>query len=192
MRKFLPLVLLLSVAFCFRSVPVNADPLMNYNYFDFAYEWISYDDSAIDDSNGFNSQLSYAIIDNLALEVGYDYLNSGDIDGQLLSYGGAYWYTVCQGLDLVARAGGLHARIESDVAEDTDNGVYVGGEVRYLLTNLYELDGSITYAQMDETTWTVGTSLLRSLSDNFALRGGVAINDDSDLALQAGIRLAFN
>ena len=87
MKRFLPLVVLLSAALCFRSVPVNADPLMNYNYFDLAYEWISYDDSVVDDSNGFNSQLSYAIIDNVALEGGYDYLNAGDVDGQLFSYG---------------------------------------------------------------------------------------------------------
>lgn len=192
MNRFLPFVVLLGSAICLRSVPVNADPLMNYNYFDLAYEYISYDDSVIDDSNGFNSQLSYAIIDNLALEGGYDYLNSGDIDGQLFSYGGAYWYTVEQGLDLVARVGGLHARIESDIADDSDNGIYAGAEVRYLLTKLYELDGSITYAKIDEATWTVGTSLLRSLSDNFALRGGVAITDESDVVLQAGIRLAFN
>ena len=191
MKRFLPLVILVSVALSFRSVPANADPLMNYNYFDMAYEWISYDDSVIDDSNGFNSQLSYAIINNVALEAGYDYLNAGDVDGQLFGYGGAYWYTVDQGLDLVARLGGLHARIESDVAEDSDNGVYAGGEVRYLLTKLYELDGSLNYAHIDETTWTVGTSLLRSLSDNLALRGGVAINDDSDVVLQAGIRLAL-
>lgn len=191
MKKFLPLVILFSSVLCFRIVPAKADPLMNYNYFDLAYEWITYDDSIVDDSNGFNSQLSYAIIDNLALQGGYQYLNAGDIDGQLFSYGGAYWFTVEQGLDLVARVGGLHARIESDEAEDSDNGVYAGGEVRYLLTNLYELDGSITYANIDETTWTVGAGLLRSLSDNFALRGGVAINDDSDLALQAGIRLAL-
>lgn len=192
MKRFLPLVILLSAALYFRSVPVNADPLMNYNYFDLAYEWISYDDNVIDDSNGFNSQLSYAIIDNLALEGGYDYLNAGSVDRQLFSYGGAYWYTLEQGLDLVARVGGLHARIETDEAEDSDNGVYAGAEVRYLLTEVYELDGSVTYANIDETTWTVGTSLLRSLSDNFALRGGVAINDDSDVALQAGIRLAWN
>lgn len=164
---------------------------MNYNYFDLAYESISYDDSVIDDSNGFNSQLSYTIIDNVALEGGYDYLNAGSLDGQLVSYGGAYWYTLKQGLDLVARVGGLHARIETDEAENTDNGVYVGGEVRYLLTELYELDGSITYANIDEANWTVGTSLLRSMGDNFALRGGVAINDDSDLALQVGIRFTF-
>ena len=191
MKNFLPLVVLLSAALCFRSVSANADPLMNYNYFDLAYQWTSYDDSIIEDSNGFDSQLSYAIIDNLALEAGYEYLNSGSIDGQLLSYGGAYWYTVDQGLDLVARVGGLHARVEADEAESTDNGVYAGGEVRYLLTKSYELDGSITYANIDEATWTVGTSLLRSLCDNFALRGGVYINDDSDLALQAGIRWAY-
>jgi hypothetical protein len=191
MKRFLPLVTLLGAALCFRSAPVNADPLMNYNYFDLAYEWVNYDESVIDDSNGFDSQLSYAVVDNVALEVGYDYLNAGSVDGQLLSYGGAYWYTLEQDLDLVGRVGGLHQRIETDVAEDTENGVYVGGEVRYLLTELYELDGSITYANVDETTWTVGSSLLRSLNENFALRGGVAINDESDLALQAGIRWAF-
>jgi hypothetical protein len=78
--------------------------------------------------------------------------------------------------------------LSADVDEDTENGVYAGGEVRYLLSELYELDGSIDYANIDEAVWTVGTSLLRALNDNFALRGGVAINDDSDLALQAGIR----
>ena len=191
MKRFLPLVILISAALYFRSVPASADPLMNYNYFDLAYEWISYDDSPIDDSNGFNSQLSYAIIDNLALEGGFDYLNAGSVDGQLFSYGGAYWYTLEQGLDLVARVGGLHARIETDVADDSDNGVYAGAEVRFLLTKVYELDGSVTYANIDETSWTVGTSLLTSLSDSFALRGGVAINDDSDVTLQGGLRWAF-
>jgi hypothetical protein len=112
MNKLFSLVLLISAVLVFRSGPVSADPLMNYNYFDFAYQWTSYDDSAVDDSNGFNSQLSYVILDNVALEVGYDYLNAGDIDGQLVSYGGAYWYTLEKGLDLVARVGGLHARVE--------------------------------------------------------------------------------
>lgn len=192
MKRFLSLVVVLGAALCFRSLPASADPLMNYNYFDLAYEWISYDDSVLDDSNGFNSQLSYAIVDNLALEGGYDYLNAGSVDGQLFSYGGAYWYTIEQGLDIVARVGGLHARIETDAADVSDNGVYAGAEVRYLLTKLYELDGSITYANIDTATWTVGTSLLRALNENFALRGGITINDDSDLALQAGIRWAWN
>ena len=191
MKQLLTLVLLVSAVFCFRSATVIADPLMNYNYFDLAYAWTNYDDSSIDDANGFNSQLSYVAIDNVALELGYDYLNAGSIDGQLLSYGGAYWHTMKQGLDLVARVGGLHARVENDVTEDTENGIYAGGEVRYLLTKVYELDGSITYANIKESTWTVGTSLLRSINDNFALRGGLGISDDSDVSLEAGIRWAF-
>ncbi len=191
MKRLLSLAVLLSAALFFRSAPVSADPLMNYNYFDLAYEWISYDDSVIDDSNGLNTKLSYAVIDNLALEAGFDYLNAGSVDGQLYSYGGAYWYSLEKGLDLVGRVGGLHARVETDLYEDSENGVYAGGELRYLLTDLYELDGSITYANIDETTWTVGANLLRSLCGKFALQGGVSINDDSDVGLQAGIRYGF-
>lgn len=188
----------------------SADPLMKYTYGDLAYQW-THIDSSFNDSNGLDAKLSYAVIDNFALEGGYNYANSGldssNTNQSLFRYGGAAWYEFCNGVNLVGRVGGSHANIDdsrtgSEAYRATglgssDNGVYTGLGLRYLLTDTLEGNLDALYDSVNGIynqrggTWTYSGALLQTVADNVAVKGGVSIDADTNLALTIGLRLAM-
>jgi hypothetical protein len=181
----------------------SAQPLMNYTYADVAYQWTHFDESWLDNGNGLDVQLSFSPIQHFALEGGYNYLKTGSsnvvpdltVTQNWFTYGGAGWYSLQEGLDIVARVGGIHARsrVEAFDMDGTasDNGVYTGLTLRYLATEALETDLFVSYDRVDTGAWTYGLTGLYALHENVALKGEAAINDDSDVALLAGIRLAM-
>ncbi len=176
--------------------PLAADPLMKYTYFDAAYEWTHIDESGYDDANGLDTKLSYVVIDNLALEGGYNYLNSEvvgfDVDISTFTYGAAYWHSFCEGFDLVGRVGGIHAEVSGDVDSFGDDGVYVGGQLRSLLTDTIEGNFDVLYSHINSAgQWTYAGTTFFTLTDSVALKTSVAIDDDSNVTLQGGIRLTM-
>lgn len=186
---------------------VSAQPLMNYTYADVAYQWTHFDQSGLNDSNGLDVKLSYSPIEHFALEGGYNYLKTKghvdffgdrvgfDVDQNLFTYGGAGWYTVSKGLDLVGRVGGIHAQasISAEGVDDStsDNGVYAGLVLRYLAMEELETDLSVTYDYIESSDWTYALTGLYAVHENVALKGEVGIDNDSNLALLGGIRLAM-
>lgn len=176
--------------------PLAADPLMKYTYFDAAYEWTHIDTDGVDDANGLDTKLSYVVMDNVALEGGYNYLNTEiadlDLDVSTFKYGVAGWYSFCEGFDLVGRVGGIHAEVSGDVSSFGDDGVYTGAQIRSLLTDTIEGNFDILYTHLgDSSTWNyVGTALF-TLTDSVALKTAVGINDDSDVTLTGGVRFTM-
>lgn len=174
----------------------SAQPLMTYNYIDAAYQWTYIDESNIDNANGLDTNFLVSPISNFAIEGGYNYLNTKaygtGYNQDTYSYGGAGWYSLCDGLDLVAHVGGIHARAHLDeVGSASDNGMYAGGTVRYLATEDLETDLDITWDRISTGNWTYGATALYAVHKHIALKGSAQINKDSDVALLAGIRLAL-
>ena len=196
MKRLLPILTLLVAGFASNA---EAQPLMNYTYADAAYQWIAQDQEGVGDSNGLDSRLSYSPIEHFALEGGYNYLstkfNAADtsIRRHLFSYGGAGWYTFCEGLDLVGRVGGLSARYNysGDIDSATDNGVYAGGSVRYLVQEDLEADLNVTYQKLDTASWLYSATGLYAVHENVALKGDVGIDSDKNVYLTGGFRLAM-
>lgn len=204
MKKLLPIIL--SVFACAPTVAVS-QPLMTYTYADVAYQWTHIDESGYSDGNGLDAQLSFSPIKHFALEGGYNYISTkahadllGDrfnfnVDQNSFTYGGAGWYSIQDDLDIVARVGGISARANisgNGVDESaTDNGVYTGVTLRYLATQELETDLYVLYDHVQNTTWTYGLTGLYKVHENIALKGEAAIDDDTDIALLAGVRIAM-
>lgn len=204
MKKLLPLIL--SAFACVPTV-ATAQPLMTYTYADVAYQWTHIDESGFSDANGVDTNLSFSPIKHFALEGGYNYASAkahadilGDrynfnVDQNTFNYGGAGWYSLRDDLDIVARVGGIHARanVSGNGVDDTvsDNGVYSGLTLRYLATQDFETDLYALYDHVQSTTWTYGLTGLYKVHENIALKGEAAINDNTDVALLAGVRIAM-
>lgn len=193
MKRLIPFVALVVASF---TSDASAQPLMNYTYADVAYQWTHVDESGFDDANGLDARVSYSPIHHFALEGGYN-LASGKVLGNgyrehLFSYGGAGWYSFCEGLDLVGRVGGIHARGEIDNFDDvSDNGVYAGASLRYLVTKEFEADLNVLYDRIEDGEWSYSLTGLYAVHENVALKTEAGMNDDSDVSLLGGVRLAM-
>lgn len=192
---------LCALALAFSATTASADPLMKYDYFDAAYQWTSTDSDLIDNTNGLDTKISYSPIDNLAIEGGYNYARA-DITGTDIgvnsnsyTYGVLGYYSICPGFDLLGRFGGTHlnanASVDGTKISASEERVYAGIGSRYLLTDDIEFDANITYVDLDTASWTYSGTGLLAVSENVALKADVAIDDDKDLALTGGVRLAM-
>ena len=193
MKRWIPIIAFLLSGYA--SV-ASATPLMKYTYVDAAYQWTHIHDSGVNDANGLDSKISYTPIEHFALEGGYNYLStkfSGiNIRENVFTYGGAGWYTVAQGLDLVGRVGGIAANAKaSGFDKVNDNGVYAGGTLRYLAAKDLETDLNIEWDRISTGSWTYGLVALYAIHENVALKAGADINNSSDVALTAGVRVAM-
>lgn len=195
-----------ALALAFSASTASADPLMKYDYFDAAYQWTSTDSDFIDNQNGLDTKISYSPIDNFAIEGGYNYARA-DITGTDIgsnsnsyTYGVLGYYSICPGFDLLGRVGGTHLNESFDGhLIDIDNfsfdvlgeRVYAGIGSRYLLTDDIEFDANVTYVDLNNASWTYSGTGLLAVSENVALKADVAIDDDKDVALTGGVRLAM-
>jgi len=189
------------------AASASAQPLMNYTYADVAYQWTHIDQSGVDSSNGVDTKLSYTPIKHFALEGGYNYSSTSadfsipgetfkfDISQNVYSYGAAGWYSLQEGLDIVARVGGIHAQTSANGTgfDSTYNqdGVYTGLVLRHLAMDTLETDAFVTYDHVQSDSWSYGLTGLFALCENAALKGEVALDNDSNLALLGGVRLAM-
>lgn len=190
-----------ALALAFSASTASADPLMKYDYFDAAYQWTSTDSDLIDNQNGLDTKISYSPIDNFAIEGGYNYARA-DITGTDIgvnsnsyTYGVLGYYSICPGFDLLGRVGGTHLNdnFSFDGTKISVSGerVYAGIGSRYLLTDDIEFDANVTYVDLDNASWTYSGTGLLAVSENVALKADVAIDDDKDVALTGGVRLAM-
>jgi hypothetical protein len=63
--------------------------------------------------------------------------------------------------------------------------------LRYLASDELETDIFATYDRIESGAWTYGVTGLYAVHENVALKGEAAIDNDSDVALLGGIRLAM-
>ena len=184
------------------ATTASADPLMKYTYADVSYQWAHVDAEGLNDSNGVDTRVSYSPIEHLAAEFGYNYANSGltgqsvNIDQSFFRYGLAGYYSYCNGIDFVARAGASH--VNFDVGEDlNEDGVYSGLAVRHQYSDTLELDLEALYDNAESIynvqggQWTYTGTALNTLTDELALKLSAGIDADSDVFLTAGLRLAM-
>lgn len=184
------------------ATTASADPLMKYTYADVSYQWAHVDAEGLNDSNGVDTKISYSPLENIAAEFGYNYANSGftgqsvNIDQSFFRYGLAGYYSYCNGIDLVARAGASHVNIDSQGDAD-DDGVYAGLAVRHQLTDTVEVDAEALYDNVNSIynvtggQWTYTGTVLNTLTEDLALKLTAGIDADTDIFLTGGIRLAM-
>jgi hypothetical protein len=196
MKKILSFV---ALALAFGATSASADPLMKYDYFDVAYQWTHIDQKDVQDTNGLDSRLSYSPIENFALEGGYNYAR-GDVfnhgfNYNEFTYGVLGYYEICPGMHVLGRVGGKHFNTNGNVLneniEERADRPYAGVGSRYLLTDEIEVDADITYVNLNGANWTYAGTGFYTIAENVALKAAVSIDNDSDVALTGGIRLAM-
>ncbi|MEY4700185.1 MAG: hypothetical protein RL326_372 [Pseudomonadota bacterium] len=188
-----------ALALAFGATSASADPLMKYDYFDVAYQWTHVDQKDVQDTNGLDSKLSYSPLENFALEGGYNYAR-GDIfshgfNYNEFTYGVLGYYEICPGMHVLGRVGGKHFNTNGNVLneniEESVDRPYAGVGSRYLLTDEIEVDADITYVNLNGASWTYAGTGFYTIAENVALKAAVAIDNESDVALTGGIRLAM-
>jgi hypothetical protein len=188
-----------TLALAFGATSASADPLMKYDYFDVAYQWTHVDQKDVQDTNGLDSKLSYSPLENFALEGGYNYAR-GDIfshgfNYNEFTYGVLGYYEICPGMHVLGRVGGKHFNTNGNVLneniEESADRPYAGVGSRYLLTDEIEVDADITYVNLNGANWTYAGTGFYTIAENVALKAAVSIDNESDVALTGGIRLAM-
>ncbi len=188
-----------ALALAFGATTASADPLMKYDYFDAAYQWTHVDQKDVQDTNGLDTRLSYSPIDNFALEGGYNYargdiFNSG-FNYNEYTYGALGYYEICPGMHVLGRVGGKHFNANGNVAgehiSESQDRPYAGIGSRYLLTDEIEVDADITYVNLNGANWTYAGTGFYTIAENVALKAAVSMDNDENVALTGGIRLAM-
>ncbi len=179
------------------ATSASASPLMEYNDIDIAYKHTFFDESGLDDGNGLDLGVRISPVEPLFLEVGYEYLatkaESFNLDAHMLTYGGGAYFGCDEDLHFLGRVGGITEWVDPEEGSTEDeSGWYIGAEVRAKVADDVELDGSITYSDVkDAELWNFGITTLVALNDRLAVLGAVEINDESDVALLAGLRVGL-
>jgi hypothetical protein len=200
------IVSLFALALAFGATTASADPLMTYDYLDAAYQWRHNDGHDLEDSNGLDTKLSVSPLENFALEGGYNYARADVLKNGFnfnqWTYGVVGFYEICPGIHVLARGGAKHFNTNGSVAGvDISDGVervYGGLGSRYLLTDDIEVDADITYTAANETTingggpnWNYAGTGFLTVAENVALKAGVSIDNNTNVALTGGVRVTM-
>jgi hypothetical protein len=194
MKRFFALSV---IALAFFAATANAQPVLNYNFFDGRYTWTEFDDSAEGDAQGLASVISISPMENFFFEGGYnyDYVDpkgtARHINVDTFRYGAGAYLPLNEQTHLVGRVGGLHFDARAD-GNYSDDGVYASAAARMALTPEFELAPIAEYTYVDsDGVWEFGVDALYDVYCGWALVGGVALNEDSDVRLEGGARFAW-
>ena len=177
LRKSLGILLLAAAA------PAVADDI-SYNFVDLGYQRIEIDDVAgIDvDGDGFGIAGSFEIAENWFVQASYaqaDFDFGVDFDQTALGVG--YKTGISDRSDVFATVNYLRAEVSASglgSADDDGFGISVG--VRAMLSDTFELNGSIGYVDFDDggDSTSVSAGGLFNLTETFALGLGIEVDDD--------------
>lgn len=177
---------------CVAGTCASADPLLKYNNLDIAYRNTNPDSGT--DLNGLQLNASYSPIENLFLQLGYDYDAESNLDINTFEYGGGGWYELMPDLHLVGLIGGKHERFSFDEFGSTSIDIfYIGPQLRYKVIDPLELDGGYIWESGEgETSNNFNVGLLLGFTDNLAARIAVEFLDGEDATrYTAGLRFVF-
>ena len=71
------------------------------------------------------------------------------------------------------------------------SGVYAGLTLRYVPTEDVETDFNVPYDRVEDGAWTSGITGLYAIHEHVALKAETAIDNDTNVGLLAGVRLAL-
>ena len=69
--------------------------------------------------------------------------------------------------------------------------MYAGLTFRYVPTENVETDFNVLYERMEDGAWTYGIRGLYAIHERVALKAEANIDNDADVSLLAGVRLAL-
>ena len=159
---------------------------------------LSYVKAEIDDTDlepdGFGLSGSVLVTENIFLMADYNVLSDDiagiDLDLDTISAGVGYRYGVSPTTDLFASISYEYADASALGISESDNGYSLAVGARSMLTDAFELGGSISYVDIeeDDTTFTIEGRYY--FTDNFAAGVSYGVAEDADL-YTVSLRYAF-
>lgn len=172
----------------------------NYGYLDASYYWFDFDRENFDNASGFGGALSIPILDSIFIKGAANYASTDSLDGNGVDYldwqaGVGVGLPLMNRFDLVLEGGLAHRSLEVDgihgFKDLTDGyGWYVAPGVRVGVNEFIEINGTVRYISVDETSdLGLDVRALIHLTPTISLQGGVLFSDDAN---QYGIGLRVN
>lgn len=199
------LKLVASVALVASSVSVaSAAGLLGQRYAAATYDWVLWDENAIDDGHGITLTLNQPLSSNIDLSVDYSYLDTGvsteagsfDMSGQTLAFNGTY-YMPAGNMKPFIKAGAGWAWTK--IAGETDNdmiyqivpGIEIPAGEKASLTLFAAWQDYFDNEAEDDGTWDFGAIAEFAVSSQWSVLVRGSVDDDSNYGFSAGALLRF-
>ena len=181
-----------------RGIFKGSDSIFAYDYLDLGYFTYDFDDAGVDSATGFGAELSVPLLSILFAKASLSYATPETSDGEDLDYlawelGGGIGIPLKSNLDLVIEGGVSGQSFSSGFPNDPldGHGLYVTPGLRLMLGDLLELNGGVTFTNIDSNT-DLGLDLkaLIHITPRLSAFGSAYYSDEvSQYGL--GLRLSF-
>ncbi|MCP4388287.1 MAG: hypothetical protein GY802_08325 [Gammaproteobacteria bacterium] len=139
MKKYLPLTVFAALIYAGQSL----GGAINYNYFELGYLEADWDDTAAEDADGYEFNLSLGVAQTVALELGYQDIESSDGEANLQGIGIAYHKPYSATGDMIFSLTYLNQEIESDNGGTFDES---GNAIRLEIRNQNNIGTEYSFA----------------------------------------------
>ena len=165
---------------------------MNYTNFEVSFIDVEHDSARID-GDGFELAGAYELNDQIHLfgEWQDQSLDFG-IDGRSLEIGGGYTHDVSDKLDIIGTLSYVDAELDFGGQTADDDGLALGGGIRTLIGESFQVDAGLKYVDFDESGGDTGVSVggRYYFNDSMAVGASADFNDNAD-TLRLGFRWEF-
>lgn len=190
-RSILPGAAPLAMALILTSTPAAAADL-NYDYVEGGYQSVDLDSPGVD-GDGLFLGGSVRLTQSLFLQGEYDYADfDRGVDARSLELGVGVRFPAAPNVDLTLTGGYVNAEVDTRFGDFDDDGLFVGGAVRWMVNDQVELNAGLDYVDLDDSGDDVALTLggVVHLQSQLALTAGVEIADDAD-TIELGLRYHF-
>jgi hypothetical protein len=168
---------------------VLAQDGFSYTYLEGGYQNVDLDSPSADGDGiflGGSVELARSVF--LTADLDYADFNRG-IDARTLELGVGVSLPVAPDLDGLLKGGYIDAEVDTRFGDFEDDGFFIAGGARWMVTEQVELNGSLKYVDLDESGDDVVVAFggLVTVRPNLAVLGGVEFADNAD-TLTIGFR----
>ena len=166
---------------------------MNYTKFEISMVDVELDGPFAVDGDGFEIAGSYELNDRIHVFGAWqDQSLDFGIDGRSLELGAGLTHGFSDTLDFVGTLSYVDAEVKAGNVTADDDGLALGGGIRTLVGESFQIDAGLKYVDFDESGSDTGLSVggRYYFNDSMALGASADFNDDAD-TLRIGFRWEF-
>jgi hypothetical protein len=165
---------------------------VRYTYVEGGYQRVDIDGFSGTGDGGFLGG-SIRVHDAAFLSAKVDYTDLGrGVDVRTLELAAGVRYAWTRDFDAILQVGYLDGRVDTQFGDFNDNGFFVSGGGRWMLTERVEVNAALKYVDLDKSgdDWVFTIGGLVDVGRNFALLAGLDFADDADV-MSFGLRYYF-